>query len=55
MSDVRMPIITTRDGNKILYKIAKEKGVKNFDRLRIRLIFVVKMTNRLLTHKYISV
>ena len=22
----------TRDGNKILYKIAKEKGVKNFDR-----------------------
>ena len=23
----------TRDGNKVLYKIAKEKGVKNFDRL----------------------
>ena len=22
----------TRDGNKVLYKIAKEKGVKNFDR-----------------------
>ena len=22
----------TKDGNKILYKIAKEKGVKNFDR-----------------------
>ena len=22
----------TRDGNKILYKIAKEKGVKNFDK-----------------------
>lgn len=22
----------TRDGNKILYKIAKEKGVKNYDR-----------------------
>ena len=24
--------IQTRDGNKVLYKIAKEKGVKNFDR-----------------------
>ncbi len=22
----------TKDGNKILYKIAKEKGVKNFDK-----------------------
>ena len=35
--------------------IKKEFCVKNFDRLRIRLIFVVKITNRLLTHKYISV
>lgn len=26
----------TKDGNKILYKIAKEKGVKNFDRLQMQ-------------------
>ena len=25
----------TKDGNKILYKIAKEKGVKNFDKVTI--------------------